>query len=154
MKELKCTKTIEEITGYEADDGTRFKTKEECERYEQSAYCAVWNSFRSLFVGAEFEECRFFDNFGYGSEEFMYAIVEIKNANDVITANMFSKLTASSAHVTWSNEDIGKKFLCGLGYCWEKKKGICSKRSADDLRTELNKVIDKFFNPVKEGDTE
>ena len=47
MKEIKTTKTIEEITGYEAFDGNRFSTKEECEKYEagavQAAKLAAWH---------------------------------------------------------------------------------------------------------------
>ena len=37
MKEIKTTRTIEEVTGYEAFDGTRFGEREECKKYEESA---------------------------------------------------------------------------------------------------------------------
>ena len=41
MKINKETKTIEEITSYEAFDGTKFETKNECIKYENSAVVAA-----------------------------------------------------------------------------------------------------------------
>jgi hypothetical protein len=41
MKEIKTTQTIEVVTGYEAMDGTIFRSKEECEKYESSAKAAA-----------------------------------------------------------------------------------------------------------------
>lgn len=41
MKELKRTVTTETVYGYEAEDGTVFSSKEECEKYEQSARCII-----------------------------------------------------------------------------------------------------------------
>ena len=47
MKINKEIKTIEEITSYEAFDGTKFKTESECVKYESSAVAAAkkaaWN---------------------------------------------------------------------------------------------------------------
>lgn len=37
MKAITNVKTVEEIVGYEACDGTRFTTKEECQKYEDTA---------------------------------------------------------------------------------------------------------------------
>ena len=41
MKEIKTIRTIEEVTGYEAMDGTIFRSKGECEKYESSAEAAA-----------------------------------------------------------------------------------------------------------------
>lgn len=48
MKEIK--RTIEEVTGYEANDGTWFRHKEECERYEQGAFMAAKIAAKALAV--------------------------------------------------------------------------------------------------------
>lgn len=48
MKEL--TRTVEEVTGYEANDGTWFRDKEECERYERSAKFAAKMAASKLAV--------------------------------------------------------------------------------------------------------
>ena len=41
MKEIKKTITREEITGYEAFDGTVFRSEDECRKYENSALAAA-----------------------------------------------------------------------------------------------------------------
>ena len=41
MKELKQTMTVEKVYAYEAFDGTTFSSREECEKYEQSATCTI-----------------------------------------------------------------------------------------------------------------
>lgn len=41
MKELKHTMTVEKVYAYEAFDGSTFGSREECEKYEQSATCTI-----------------------------------------------------------------------------------------------------------------
>ena len=41
MKELKHTMTVEKVYAYEAFDGATFGSREECEKYEQSATCTI-----------------------------------------------------------------------------------------------------------------
>ena len=41
MKVITVEKTVQEITGYEADDGTWFRTEAECMKYEDSAHHAA-----------------------------------------------------------------------------------------------------------------
>lgn len=50
MKINKETKTIEEITSYEAFDGTKFKTESECMKYEESAVAAAKKAAWHYFV--------------------------------------------------------------------------------------------------------
>jgi hypothetical protein len=50
MKELKRTVTTETVWGYEAEDGTIFTSKDECERYEASAYAVAEKSARQFRV--------------------------------------------------------------------------------------------------------
>lgn len=50
MKEIKTTRTIEEITGYAAEDGTLFFSKEACIKYEQSAEAAAKKAAWHYFV--------------------------------------------------------------------------------------------------------
>lgn len=51
MKEIKTTQTIEVVTGYEAMDGTIFRTREECEKYESSAKTAAKAAAWHYLVG-------------------------------------------------------------------------------------------------------
>lgn len=50
MKEIKQSRIIEEVTGYEAFDGTVFKTEEECIKYEGTAEAVITKRFFSHVV--------------------------------------------------------------------------------------------------------
>lgn len=60
MKINKETKTIEEITSYEAFDGTKFKTEHECIKYEESA-CGCAKKAAWHYLVAERCNCDLFD---------------------------------------------------------------------------------------------
>lgn len=51
MREVKETKTIEEIRGYEANDGTFFRSREECEKYENSALGILKERVKQYIIG-------------------------------------------------------------------------------------------------------
>lgn len=50
VQNITRTKTIEEIikTSYIAEDGTVFRTQDECEKYEESALFVVSNKLKRL----------------------------------------------------------------------------------------------------------
>lgn len=93
MKEIKETKTIETVVGYEAMDGKRFGTKEECEKYEDSAEFVIQQDFFKVIKDNKLiPECEIFANYGYGSEEYEYAVVNIKDVNVLEIINKYLKL--------------------------------------------------------------
>ena len=61
MKAITNVKTVEEIVGYEACDGTRFTTKEECQKYENTAEAVIKGRFKKLvvkeMVGSDITHC-------------------------------------------------------------------------------------------------
>ena len=68
------------IPAYEAVDGTIFKIKEECEKYEESAKCVLIAKYNKLVV----RSCTESDIFGdIGSEDETINIVKINNASDI-----------------------------------------------------------------------
>ena len=79
MKEVQ--KEIKQyITVYEAIDGTEFKSKEECKKYEESAKCVLIAKYNKLVV----RSCTESDIFGdIGSEDETINIVKINNASDI-----------------------------------------------------------------------
>lgn len=81
MKEVQ--KEIKQyITVYEAIDGTEFKSKEECKKYEESAKCVLIAKYNKLVV----RSCVESDIFGcIGSEEETINIVKINSASDIDT---------------------------------------------------------------------
>lgn len=150
MKELKRTKTIEEVTGYEATDGKVFNSKEECEKYEKTAEMVIYNDFKRLIVGGKtICEYSFFENFGCGSEEYEYAIIDIKNADDLRVANMYGEIKGKGQ---LTPDCIGKRLLVAIGdiYCQD---ALWNARTEEELIEEFKKDIAFYFHPkAKESD--
>ena len=82
MKEItkECTK-VEKYTMYEATDGTEFRTREECEKYEQTAHAVVRTKFLKLVVD-EKTEWEFFD---VGSDENTVYAIKMNSQEDADT---------------------------------------------------------------------
>lgn len=79
MKEIQ-KETKQYITIYEAVDGTEFKSKEECAKYEKSAECVLMAKYNKLVV----KSCLESDIFGcIGSEEETINIVKINSLSDI-----------------------------------------------------------------------
>lgn len=155
MKEIKITRTIEEVRGYVAKDGTKFygsNAKEECEKYENSALCVVLERFKNLVV-KELCECEVFENQGYGSEEYMYYLIDIKDENDVNTYNHFAQFTYEKK--TIDNSYIGKRILVGVGQEFENWacRTLHIEGTIDDLKKQFAEDMEKVFAD-KKGDTD
>ena len=67
------------ITIYEAIDGTEFKSKEECIKYEESAKCVLMAKYNKLVLRSGSE----FDIFNIGSEEETIDIIKINSLSDI-----------------------------------------------------------------------
>lgn len=81
MKEIQ-KETKQYITVYEAIDGTEFKSKEECKKYEESAKCVLIAKYNKLVV----RSCVESNIFGcIGSEEEAINIVKLSNTSDIDT---------------------------------------------------------------------
>lgn len=120
MKEIKETRTIVEVVGYEAYDGTRFADKAECEKYEKlTAEEAIINNFEKLIVKiaeeeditkAEHADCEEFVGAGCGGG-YGIALVRIKNEDDVNICNAYKKLVKPDYGKEFTNDMIGKEIL-------------------------------------------
>lgn len=152
MKELKRTETIEKVIGYEANDGTYFDSKEECEKYEKSAFAVVYERFRKLVV-KELYEHEIFENQGYGSEEYVYYLIDIKDDNDVNTYNHFAQFTEGKRII--DNSYIGKRILVGTGNHYDdwSYRYLYIKGTIDDLKKQFAEDMEYVFSD-KNGDTD
>ena len=120
MKTITNVKTVEEIVGYEACDGTRFTTEEECKKYENTAKAVIKSRFKKLVIkeieGCDITDCgsRFT---GAGcDEDWYYALVEIKDENDLKTAQMYHVIEGSkSGKYGFDETMIGKRVIVGIG---------------------------------------
>lgn len=78
MKEIKQTY---QVTKYQAEDGTIFDTKEECQKYDESAKCVLLGKYNDLVIRQT--DCyNLCDPFG-GSEDYGVDIVKVNTKEDV-----------------------------------------------------------------------
>ena len=152
MKELKRTETIEKVIGYEANDGTHFDSKEECEMYEKSAFAVVYERFRKLVVKV-LPECDVFENYGSGSEEYAYYIIDIKNESDINVYNHFMQFMRDSKII--DETFVGKRILVGTGMCYDSwnYRTFSIVGTCDDLVNKFKADMEKVFADEK-GDTD
>ena len=114
MREQKRVKTIEEVTGYIADDGTFFTTKEECQNYEKSAKVVVYNMVKEKMI-AETSEYEIFD---IGCEDH---IIEVFLVDSVETMELLNRYTYLYSYTKpeknyITEEMIGKEIMMTWGY--------------------------------------
>lgn len=82
MKEITKEHTkVEKYTVYEAADGTTFNSKEECEKYEQTAHAVLRTKFLKLVV----EERTEWEFFSVGSDENTTYAIKMNTQEDADT---------------------------------------------------------------------
>jgi hypothetical protein len=80
MKEHKLEKINVQVTyDYEAIDGVIFKSKEECEKYEESAKMVAYSKYLPLVISRKSE----FAIYNTGSEEYAIDIIKITELEDI-----------------------------------------------------------------------
>lgn len=78
MKEIKKERTVFDCE-YEAYDGSIFKTKEECIKYEETAKCVIRKKFNDL-VEHSSDECSLFN---CGSDDYIIDFIKPNTQDDV-----------------------------------------------------------------------
>ena len=125
MEIIKTTKTVEEIVGYKAFDGMEFDSKEECEKYENTASAVIKKRFMETCVKHVIEDIEITDEgenyFESGiGEGYASAIVRIENEEELKIALMYQELVLEDLHIKsrrFSSDDFGKDLLCYIGDC-------------------------------------
>lgn len=150
MEEIKVTRTVEEVTGYKAFDGTTFKMREECEAYENTAGAVFTKNLMNICVGKKFfYECDIYEEYGYGSEEFQYAVVDIKDENDLEIINRFSEFYYKGDCNNYvGKEYIGKRVFINIGPNYDLKRSTgypLNPRTKEDMIKAFSDNLDKFF---------
>lgn len=162
MKELKTTKTITEVSGYEAYDGTVFRTANECVLYEESAYSVLRKRLSALAVSVDgshhdtFSECEIYTDFGCGSDEYEFMVVDIKNADDLKTVNQYYEYMRKASNVKREllpndlipDRYIGKRVMITIGYNFDKSISP-EPMTMDELVEKFRNQINNYFYPEK-----
>ena len=80
MKEIQKEKKVFD-TWYQATDGTEFRTREECEKYEQTAHAVVRQKFLKLVIADKTE----YDFFHVGSDDTTVYAVKMDSQEEADT---------------------------------------------------------------------
>lgn len=134
---------IEENVLWKAYDGKTFTSEEECKKYEETAESVIKKAFMKLVVGNIVPECDIWANYGYGSEEFMMAIIDIKDANDLMIANKY--LDFRKADELIDSKYIGKRIMVNLGYFYEDNIYKVNPRTMEEVIEQFTKDMAKIF---------
>lgn len=139
MKELKRTETItrEITTGWEASDGTWFKTEEECKKYEESAKGVCSEAAKKYMIGS----CSEIDFTEYGSDE---CSMEFYDVPDMEAA----KAIAQYVLIRTNDEKLVQKVIDRIGkrlfLSWNYDMDFCWILSVDEYKDMLEKNYERF----------
>ena len=112
MKEIKETKTVEEIVAYEATDGTRFRDAEQCKAYEKTAKAVIKTRFMQLIKRKTNIDCLGNVPLVESGSDWIVGIVRLESASDVMSANMWFEIIGSTRKFT--DDMIGKDIVVGF----------------------------------------
>lgn len=126
METIKTTRTIEEVIGYKAFDGTEFKDKEECKKYENTARNVIIKNFKEIVIKVlegytmtnltiDKRTCADVCPLCGCGEDWHYALICIKDENDLKIAQMYQELAFSNAKRRFTSDDIGKELVISVG---------------------------------------
>ena len=150
MKEITTTKTITEVTGYEAFDGTRFSSRENCVKYEQSAEAAAKQIAEQYKVSSGYADA-VLPGIGNWCEEKVW-VFRIKDANARQAVATYLRLVdcyaARNNPVT--EADIGKDvaYIIGCDEDWFYRLG-----TEEDIVEMIRRSMTKTFHPETETNT-
>ena len=99
MKEIKKERVVFDYE-YEAYDGSIFKTKEECIKYEETAQCVIIKKFNDLIEYSS-NECSLFN---CGSDDYIIDFVKPKTQDDADTIMQMLELYNT-------NDDRARKLI-------------------------------------------
>ena len=126
MKKIKVKRTVEEIVAYKAFDGTRFKTKDECKAYENSA--------KGVIKKRLFDKIKRHDKCSglfLGCCDDILCSIEIKNGDDLQVVKQYCEIIGS--YDSFLESDIGKTIYFVLPPYWEDDGYICRLGTGDEI---------------------
>lgn len=144
MREITKEVTHTEIIGYEADDGTRFLTEEQCRKYEASAKYTCKRAFEAI-AGTCHNGTDYHEVFCIGYEDEMY-VVDIKDADILRVINMYLD-TLDHACDLIEPDNIGRRVAISI---WDHSSySVLGTRS--EMESEFKSYLDRLFGTENEN---
>lgn len=140
MKEVRIARTVEDIY-YEAIDGERFSSKEECEKYDKTASAVIKAKYNALVIKSNtmYSICE-------ACNDYCVDLVKVNNEGELHSLNMYLKMVADNGYggvfKPVASTEIGKEMMIYYGYDAEWYEIIGTK--AEFLEA-ISKEIDKMW---------
>lgn len=147
MKTITKNRTIEDVY-YQAIDGTEFRDKQECEKYEASAYAVINSKYRNLVIHTTTE----YDLFSAGSDDNTVEVVKLSNNHDIdVVFQMWSYINKHSAnnnetcskHLNILKECLKQSGVIFISRGYEEEDSFWFMGSYEYYVNKLNAIIDK-----------
>lgn len=121
---------MKEVMTYVTNDGTIFADRDVAIAYERDCKDTIIEKFCNLFVNHVHSGGEFYIQyadlpFSGGSEDDLYALVKIRDQEDVLNANKYIELVYDYEDRFFTKEDIGKEFICYVGELTESGEDYC-----------------------------
>lgn len=143
MREITKEVVHTEIIGYEADDGTRFSTEEQCRKYESSAKYACKRAFEAI-AGECHNGTDYHEILCIGYEDEIY-VVDVKDVETLRVINMYlDALTDTNAFM--KPEKIGQKVAISI---WDHNAGAILGTRAE-MESQFKTYLDELFGSETE----
>lgn len=147
MKTITKNRTIEDVY-YQAIDGTEFRDKQECEKYEASAYAVINSKYRNLVIHTTTE----YDLFSAGSDDNTVEVVKLSNNHDIdVVFQMWSYINKHSSnnnetclkHLNTLKECLKQSGIMFIFRGYEEEDSFWFMGSYEYYVNKLNAIIDK-----------
>ena len=148
MKKITKTKTIEEVIGYEAYDGTHFEVREECEKYEKTAKAVIEMRIKPYKLG-ETSEWNFFCYRGCDDSTVEVYSIPDEEAFDALCMYLKNNETEWSGTITVPEKEnfIGNNMILS----WNYDHDYCDIYTIDDILNEIRNSYEKVIKPKEEN---
>lgn len=142
MKEIRIPRTVEDIY-YEAIDGERFSSKEECSKYDQTAKAVIKAKYKQLIIKSNtmYSICE-------ACNDYQIDLVKVSNEAELHSLNMYLKMVADNGYggvfKPVASTEIGKEFMIYYGYDDDWYEVIGTKAEfLEALAKELDKMWER-----------
>lgn len=139
MKEVK--KTVEQLVGYEATDGTFFRNQDACAEYEKSARCAANCAAAKLEKNSKALDQIMHHNM-IGCWEERVVVYDIKNADQLQVVNTHLNLVYPGGNAI-DPRYIGQSVAVQY---WVDDDGYNVLGNMDEILAEFRSNLDKLFS--------
>lgn len=147
MKEITKEVVHTEIIGYEADDGIRFPTEDQCRKYETSAKYACKRAFEAI-AGECHNGTDYHEILCIGYEDEIY-VVDVKDVEILKVVNMYLD-TLTDTNTFMKPEKIGQKVAISI---WDHNAGAILGTRAE-MESEFKSYLDRLFGSETDAKNE